>query len=433
LQLATQAVDESLSSAGRQQAREFPDPPEMEAFRKVLLEKAAAFYAVFTHENSGNLKLREEAAWAHSRLGDVNRLLERRDQAVKEYKQAIASFQALAAKYPDVTKYRQALAYCHNWLGETIWSGVSSARTGLEQAETPDPAILSEARKEYDEALRLQQHIHDTDPANADNVQELARSYYNRGILLKDGGDRKGSESDFRTAISLLEPSANRPATQDNMQPSPEPAEELARVYHNLATLEAGEGRNEEAKALYKRAIQIAVQLGTRNPQEREYQAELALYCDGEARLLFEMNDLAAAERRNHQSLDIVEALANPAPALSQEQAKILQLRSEILVEQGSPDALDASERERDLLERLGPGETPQRHLLFQDMYKNLAVNYVELAGKELQNGDLKGAQLSLKSLVRVIPQLTAEDKATAQDNYRELQRELQLKLSRTN
>jgi tetratricopeptide (TPR) repeat protein len=433
LQLAKQAVDESLSSAGRQQAREFPDPPEMEAFRRVLLEKAAAFYAVFTSENSGNLKLREEAAWAHSRLGDVNRLLERRDEAVKEYKQAIASFQALAAQYPDVTKYRRALAYCHNWLGETIWSERSSARMGLEQAETPDPTILSEARKEYDEALRLQQHIHDSDPANTDNTQELARSYYNRGILLTDRGDRQGAESDFRAAIALLEPFANRPAAQDNKQPSPVPAQELARVYNNLATLVEDEGRSEEAKALYEQAIQIAGQLATRSPQERENQAELALYCDNEARLLVDMHDLAAAQRRNQQSLDIVEALANPAPALSQEQANILQLRSEILLAQGSPDALDASERERELLERLERGETFQRLPLLRGLYKNLAVNYIELVTKELQDGDLPGAQLSLKSLARVLPQLTAEDKATAQDNYRELQNDLQLKLSGRN
>lgn len=426
LQLAKQAVDESLSSAGRQQAQESADSPEMEAFRKVLLDKAAAFYAVFTRENSGNLKLRAEAAEAHSRLGDVNRLLERHDEAVKEYRQAIASFESLAAQYPGITEYRRALAYCHNFLGETL-------RVGLERAEAPDPAIRSEARKQYDAALRLQQHIHDTDPANTDYTQELARSYYNRGILLYNGDDRQGSESDFRAAIALLEPIASRTTAQDAMRSSPEPAQELARVYNNLATLEEDEDKSEEAEALYEQAIQIAGQLATRNPQEREYQAEFAQYCEGEARMFLDRDDMVAAERRNRQALDIVEALANPAPALSLEQATILELRSEILLAQGSPEALDASERERDLLDRLGRGGASQRHPLFHVMYKDLAVNYKDLATKQLKDGDLRGAQLSLKSLERILPELIPEDKATAEENYKDLQRKLHLKLSGRN
>jgi tetratricopeptide (TPR) repeat protein len=425
LQLAKQAVDESLSSAGQQQAQESADSPEMEAFRKALLDKAAAFYAVFTRENSGNEKLRAEAARAHSRLGDVNRLLEQPNEAVKEYNLAIASFQGLAAEHPNKIEYRQALAYCHNWLGETL-------RMGLESEVRPDASILSQARKEYDEALRLQQQIHDSNPSNSAATQELARSYYNRGILLFDGGDTQGTESDFRTAIGMLEPIAGQ-AAQGSRQFSPEPAQELARVYNNLAKLEKNAGKSEEARALYEKAIQKAEQLETQSPQEREYRTELAQYYDNEARLLVDMNDLVAAGRRSQEALDIVDELANPAPALSLEQARILQLRSEILLAQGSPEAQDDSERERDLLERLGRSQAFPRNPRFSVLYENLAANFVELARKELAEGDLASAQLSLKSLARVLPQLTPDDKASAQISYQELLRKLQPKLSRHN
>ena len=47
LQLAKKAVDESLSSAGREQAREAGDLPQVEQFRKELLDKAEAFYTLF--------------------------------------------------------------------------------------------------------------------------------------------------------------------------------------------------------------------------------------------------------------------------------------------------------------------------------------------------------------------------------------------------
>jgi Tfp pilus assembly protein PilN len=99
LQLARKAVDESLSSAGREQSREAADLPEMEEFRRELLDKAGDFYALFTKQNSKNEGLRSEAAWAHSRLGDINRLLRKHEDAVTEYKEAIARFESLAKDY----------------------------------------------------------------------------------------------------------------------------------------------------------------------------------------------------------------------------------------------------------------------------------------------------------------------------------------------
>jgi len=418
LQFATQAVDESLSSAGRQQAQEFADSPDVEEFRKSLLGKAAAFYADLTQENSGNIKVREDAAAAHSKLGDVNRLLEQRDQAVKEYGLCIADFQALATQYPGQTEYRRSMAYCHNFLGETL-------RVALEQSETPDAAIRSQAKQEYDEAIRLQLQIQDANPGAIDHTQEVARSYYNRGIFLYDIKDSKGSESDFRAAIALLEPIAKTPATLDAGKSSPGAAQELARVYNNLAILDEDEHKSEESKQLFERAIQIAQQLVTRNPQGREYRAELALYYEGESLFFDDTKDLAAAEHRSHQALDIIEALASPTPALSLEEAKILQLRSEILLDRGSPDARQQSDQALELLEKLVPGRTQLGHPLFHVMYRNLAIDYQQLATNELRDGDRRGAQLSLESLARILPKLIPEDRATFQDSYQQLLRKL--------
>lgn len=433
LQLANRAVDESLSAVGRQQGQVFAGSPETDAFRKTLLDKAADFYSIFTKEDSDNQKIRTDAAWAHSRIADVNRLLERRELAAKEYREAIVRFQALMSRYPNQREYPRALAYCHNFLGETL-------RAGLERSETPDPKIRAEASDEYDAALNLQQSLHNADPANTEDTQSLARSYYNRGILNFDGSDRKDAENDFRAAIALLEPIAGHPASNQpaSIRPgsnepshsSTPPAEELARVYNNLAVLEEDEDRSEEARTLFEKAIKTAGELVSSNPQEREYQAELALYCEGEARMLVDTNQLDAAAHRNHQALDIIEELANPAPALSLEQAKILQLRSEILLDQGSPDALDQSDQALGLLQRLAPGATHQSHPLFHVVYKDLAVNYVELATSELRDGDLRGAGLSLKSLARVIPELLPEDKEAAEQSYQELEHKLSSKLS---
>ena len=82
LQLARKAVDESLSSAGRQQAREAADPPQLEQFRQELLKKAEEFYSNFLAKQSKNdPEFRAESALVHSKLGDINRLLEKREDA----------------------------------------------------------------------------------------------------------------------------------------------------------------------------------------------------------------------------------------------------------------------------------------------------------------------------------------------------------------
>ena len=71
-------------------------------------------------QNSNSEGLRYDVARAHSRLGDINRLLEKHEGAIQEYNQAISRFESLAKDYPGKTEYRQALAYAHNWLGETL-------------------------------------------------------------------------------------------------------------------------------------------------------------------------------------------------------------------------------------------------------------------------------------------------------------------------
>ena len=196
---AKKAVDESLSSAGREQAREAADLPQMEEFRKELLDKARIFYLGFVKQYPDSENLRAEAALAHSKLGDIDRLLENHEAAIAEYKQAIAQFKDLVQQHPRNPEYRRSLAYSHNWLGETM-------RLSLEQAEGPLPYTRADAEQEYNMALSLQQELHDQNPQNGDYQQELARTYYNRGILQYNGRLLDKAESDFREAMRLLEP-----------------------------------------------------------------------------------------------------------------------------------------------------------------------------------------------------------------------------------
>jgi hypothetical protein len=424
LELAKLAVDESLSSAGREQARESQDPPEIERLRKDLLSKAAAFYTALIQANSGTVELRAESASAHSRLADINRLLDKRDDAVSEYKQAIAGFEALARDKPKEVEYRQSLGYCHNWLGETL-------RQWYEQEATPDKSTAAQATAEYDAAFQFQQQIHDAAPSNAQYTQELARTLYNRGILEDDQGDGKSAEADLRTAMGLLEPLdplVSKHITEDPTQTTRPAAQDLARTDNDLANLYAKNGNNPDARRLYDRAIAIGEQLTAERKDKREYKFELAQYYDNEARLLMKTGDEALAAQQNHHALDLIEELTTPSQEIGLEEAKIMELRIRILLKQGSTDALKEAEQERELMEKLESGGLSHQHSLFHEIYARLASNYIELAKNDLKSGELEDADISLKSLALVIPQLVSEDKSDAEKNYEYYEQQLKKK-----
>ena len=424
LQLARKAVDESLSSAGREQSRESADLPEMEEFRKELLDKAGNFYALFAKQNSKNEGLRSEAAWARSRLGDISRLLQKHEDAVKEYKEAIARFESLAKDYPSNSHYLRAQGYAHNWLGETL-------RNWLEESQGPVPYSYADAEREYDQALGLQQRIHDENPANSLYQQELARTLYNRGIIRYDIKNLVGAESDFRAAIALLEKLVGKPTPTTDVGSTRDPSQDLARVYNNLATLLSHTTQLNEAEEFYQRGIELAEGLFRKQPENREYKLELAKYCNNQARLLVSANKLELAKQRNHQAIDLIEELMAPPPSISLWLVKGLQLRAQILEAQGSKEAQQQSDLLFEILQKLnnrqGSGGHPTLHVFYMD----LGINYLELARQNLKSGDLKGARVALDKLAQVLPQLSAEDRETLTESFRGLQEELQRKLGK--
>jgi tetratricopeptide (TPR) repeat protein len=311
LQLAKTAVDESLSSAGSQQAREAADTPQMEEFRQGLLEKAKDFYVNYLgKQNPNNEEFRLETARTRTRLGDINRLLGKYQDAVDEYQFAITELENLAKQHPDNPDYRQAEAYSYNWLGETL-------RIWLEEAQKPVPYTRADAENEYDNALRLQQELVHQIPGNPSYPQELARTYYNRGILRYGNRDLTDSESDFRKAVGLLEPLMEKNTDASAGNKNPPPSQDLARVYNNLANLLGHETRMPEAAQLYERAIAIHEGLCKKEPGNREYKMELAQFYDNMAILLLNEKQVDPAKQRNQQALALFEELATPASSSS--------------------------------------------------------------------------------------------------------------------
>ena len=345
LRLAKKAVDESLSSAGRQQAQGTADLPEMVEFRKQLLDKAERFYADFASQAPKSQALRSEVAMAHSRLGDINYLLAKHEDAVQEYSEAISQFEGLVRDYPSKREYRQALANTHNLLAETL-------RTWCEELKGAAPCNLSNGESQYDQALALQQQLHNQDLANSLYRQELARTYYNRGILRSDAKNIAGAESDFRTAISLLQPLAGKPAPTATAGTTPEPSQELARAYNNLANI-TRRTNPKAAEELYWQAINLAEALSRSQADNRQYRLELAQYYDNLAMVLFFLKEFDLAKEKNHQAIDLIEGLTNPGPLLSRLWATGLQFHYEILEAQRSRVADQGPGRLLEILQNL--------------------------------------------------------------------------------
>jgi tetratricopeptide (TPR) repeat protein len=393
LRLARKAVDESLSSAGREQARESPDPPQLEQFRQELLKKAEVFYSSFLAKQSKNdSEFRAEGALVHSKLGDINRLLGKHEDAVAQYKAAIGGFEELRQEKPGNRGYRQALAYAHNWLGETLrlWSEESQSQ----------PEQRSEAEREYDKALRLQQALHEEQPQNAKYQQELARTYYNRGILRFETGDPKASESDFTEATQLLEPLMTKEETdsQTDGEGNP-PAHDLSHAYIDLGTLLRTEGQLAKAQDFSERAIRIQKELIKNDPDNWEYRVELATFYNNLAFLALEKGDMEMARDQNHAALDSIEDLATPPPTMETERAKAHMLHL-----------------------YLGPSHHPE----FHELFKHLGDEYVNLARTYFKDDDSVTARLAIQSLGRVLPEIAEPDRTRLDKSYRELQKQLQ-------
>jgi tetratricopeptide (TPR) repeat protein len=415
LALARQAVDESLAAADRDPALVGAEVPQVEELRRELLARAERFYIAFMNQEPRSEQARRDLAMAHLRLARINRMLEKRDEAEREYQRAIDALAALAggSNQPDD---RQALGSAFNALGETL---------RLQVGRT------SEAAAAYDRALQVQQALVKELPGEPAYQEDLALTLSNRAILRSESREgTAAAEADFRESIRLLDPlSGERPrALQDR-----------GRAANNLAAVleEAGA---EEAAAFYQRAVAGHERLVQRYPQNREYQLELAKFCNNLAMYLNERGSTEEASRRSRQAVDLLTELARPAPSLAIERADAQSLRGVILQVERGADAAQAFENALDLFAEIESSPAvlrmPAFHLRYGDLLMNLSALVKEpqtaAAGRRLLSRALdqyagvataiaagsnpSQAQAVIDTLERVLPELPEQDRSRASD-----------------
>ncbi len=417
LGLAKDAVDQTLSSAGLDPASAGADVPQMTEFRRQLLEKAKVFYDDFLKQDVRNEALRREMAFAHLRLGHIDRWLEKADDAVHEYEHAIGVFETLE-KQSNSAEYRQGRANAYNWLGLTL---------------TPVPARAADAEKAYNDALALQEALMRLNPTRADYQREAARTRYNRGMLRAATADPgtpefSAAESDFREAVRLLQPLTRNSADRAVSL-------ELARAYNNLASLVAlDDTRLLEARRFYETAVGLDEDLSKAEPENRLYKLELAKYCDNLSYLLGQLGENDMAESRSKEALELLDALAYPAPSLAIEQADAHNLRGRLMQARDPHSALAEYREAFNLFEKVWQDRSAHyftpAHQRYQDFLLNVArfarssnnrdvhallmravTTYLDFARADLTPASVTNARLVAQTVSTLLPELPARDR----------------------
>jgi tetratricopeptide (TPR) repeat protein len=419
LRSAKETVDQSLMSAGNEAGfvGESEYTPQMEELRKELVGKAESFYSKFTLEMPRNDYSRNEVATAYIRLGDIYRLLQDYAYSAQQYRTAIPKLEELAAKHVADHEYQRNLGYTHNELAETLRLWFES------RAQEPKPD-WADARKEYDAALNVQERLHQAAPDNADYRQELARTYYCRGIVQYDGRRLDEAESDFRKAIELLEPLAARTSAERGVDPSANanPAEELSRASNNLGLILRGKSQLLEAQKLFERAVETHERLVKNEPEKRLYRQELAKFYNNLAELFLDEKRPDLAEPYNHRALDLVEDLASPAGPVERERIAAHLIRGRIVESNNPKDARREIERSLEILERhRGSKEHPEFHA----MYVHVAYDYLMYAQRSLESGSTENARQALAQVAGLLPKLVEPDRQKVTEAYGHLQKEL--------
>ena len=205
----------------------------------------------------------------------------------------------------------------------------------------------------------------------------------------------------------------------------------------------------EEAKSLYGRAIQIHESLVAKDPRNREYKAELAMFTNNLSSFLGEVGDTSSLERRarsvkfidelaaqNAKASELIDELARPAPRLGIEQADAHTVRGRILELRGSPDqAAKEYQRALERFEDLVKAPNVSRRSDFNERFGDLLLKlaslsrerpeniearhaladalgfYAELWRQDDRAGSAADAQTRLDNLSRVAPVLSERDR----------------------
>jgi serine/threonine-protein kinase len=249
------AIESYYTDVGGSVLRERPDLKELQ---KKLLARPLAFYERLTSEYAAappdDDRGRERLARGRVSLGRIHLTLSQNDQARVQFQSALALYESLKERRPEVLDYRAGLAVSINGLGGVL----------------ADTGRLAEAAAEYGKAIAIREDLVKRQPGVPDYQDGLAMTYTNLANLLRATARSAGAVEAYGKAIAIREGLLKR-------QPGvPEYQDGLRRSYGGLGNVLRDTGRTAEAVEAHRKSVAIGEDLVKRHPDIPDYGHGLA-------------------------------------------------------------------------------------------------------------------------------------------------------------
>jgi hypothetical protein len=249
------AVDQMVSRASEEQ---LAGVPQMDPFRRNILEDALHFLETVIQENSTDPAMPSKMAPAYFvRVAYIQAALGPPDQAQKAYQQALDLFARLQTRDPDTA------AYHRNWLASNSSSLANSFRA--------NPARHKEAQTLFRQAVDGWKKLIADFPENADYQAKLAQTRHDFAYFLWITDRIMEAEESYRLALAGYEQLATDNPNQVSYRIS------QARIHNSIGVLLETTGRPQDAEQAFRRALKIFEKDPTQQTQGERVRSQVHL------------------------------------------------------------------------------------------------------------------------------------------------------------
>jgi serine/threonine-protein kinase len=363
---------------------------EFQPLREKLLAKPREFYEKLARELEAAPASDERSRYllARGRLNLAKILfgLGHLAEAEKQWREAIALYEALVAIQPRVLAYQQELTACRSGLGAALGTRGDHQRA------------IEELRR----AIKLVEEPKTKNASLSDYQQKVrASSYTSLGRELHETGDVRGAIVAHRRAIELFEPVAQSQPSVAEFQ------DVLGRSYHGLANGLAATGDHDHAINEFRRTVKLYEELVAARPGNRSYQGTLGMARSSLGRELLATGDSRGATEVHRRAVDRNQALVAAQPNVPDYQLFLAISQQNLgtaLLRMGDPrGAIEAHRSAIKVLEalRLVHPDVP-------DYQARLAQSNTDFGGVLDATGDIRGAIEAHRRANRIYEALVA-------------------------
>jgi tetratricopeptide (TPR) repeat protein len=252
-QLGMEAVDGYAALAGE---GELLKDPRLEGLRRRLIDTALRFYTELQKslEADPAPQAREQLAEAYARVGDLHDIVWSKDEAVADFRRALAIREALAASAPADPRQQATLTQVHLKIGKAL----------------RDIGRLGEALRSYERSLAIAEALVRDHPTDVSYEEQLSWCLQNLGAVQHHRGH---PDEAIRSQQRVL---AIREALARDDPASPKRLSALAWCQMDLGMALEAVGRREEALRRVTQAVAAHEELVRADPADVFYRERLA-------------------------------------------------------------------------------------------------------------------------------------------------------------